>query len=133
MLRKQFTLYINNKPGTFAKIANKLATAKVNIDGISVAETSDMSLVQLITSNFGKTMKVLDQMKIPFTSQNVAVLNMPNQPGALAGMVSMLGKKGVNINYLYSTAHPLGDHGSCSVVVCADDLKSVEALWAVGK
>lgn len=45
MIKKQFTLYIDNKPGALAKVTDLLARNKVNIEGISAAQTADSGLI----------------------------------------------------------------------------------------
>ena len=55
MIKKQFTLYLENKPGALAKVTRQLGNEKVNIDGISVAESTDVSLVQVVASNAAAT------------------------------------------------------------------------------
>ena len=58
MIKKQFTVYLENKPGALARVTERLATAKVNIEGISVAASSDVGLVQVVVSNAAATKKV---------------------------------------------------------------------------
>ena len=126
MIKKQFTLYLQNTPGVLANVAKVIAKAKVNIEGISVAETTEMSVAQLITSNAALTRKMLNKAKIPFTAQDVAVFVLDNKPGALAAVAATFAKHGININYLYATTY--GESRS-SVVVGADDVKRVEKSW----
>lgn len=124
MIEKQFTIYLKNQPGVLAKLTLALARAKVNIEGISVAESTDTALVQLIASNGSRTTRILKTMKIPFTTQDVCVVTLKHKPGALAAMADKLSKAGVNINYIYATAP--ANAGSCCLVISADDLKKVE-------
>lgn len=127
MIKKQFTLYLENKPGALAKVTRQLGTAKVNIEGISVAESTDVSLVQLVASNAAATRRILTRLSIPFTVQDVLILPLKNIPGALCSVVSELARKKVNINYVYAT----GSSGSETdyVVISAPDLEAVEACW----
>ncbi len=100
----------------------------MNLEGISVAESTDTALVQVIVSNSAKTKKILAKADISYTVQDVAVLTLPHKPGALADLTERLRKSGVNINYIYATS-PDNAEETC-VVVSANDLKKVEA--AVG-
>ena len=129
MIKKQFTLYLENKPGALSRVTRQLGREKVNIDGISVAESADVSLVQIVASNAAVTRRVLKRLAIPFTVQEVALLPLENVPGALCRVVSELARKKVNINYVYAT----GSAGRCPatdyVVIGAPDLSKVEACW----
>ena len=128
MIKTQFTLYLENKTGILAKITRLLATAKVNIEGISVAETTDVSLVQVVVDNAAAAKRALKRGNVSFTQQAVAVLPLSNRPGALASVAARLAKAGININYLYCTT-PDGHHAEPVVVVSGEDLARIEKLW----
>ena len=127
MIKSQFTLYLENRPGVLAAVAGKLAKAKVNIEGISAATSSDVGIVQLIVSSAAAASKVLDKAKIAYTTQKVAVLPLKNKPGELARLAGRLGRQGVNLNYLYGTACESG--AESMLVVSAEDLKKLERAW----
>ncbi len=129
MIKKQFTLYMENKPGVLAAVTKKLATAKVNIDGLSVSESTDVGLVQIVVSNVGATKKVLNGAKIAFSIQDVSLISLPNKPGALCNLITMLAKQKVNVNYVYATTCDCDEACRCHVVVSAPDLTKVEKAW----
>lgn len=129
MIKKQFTLYVENKPGALASITRMLAREKVNVDGISVSETTDVGLVQLVVSNATKTRQLLRKSGVPFTTQDVALLTLKNEPGSLARVAGALAKAGVNINYIYATGCSCGNNCECNAIISAPDLKRVEKAW----
>ncbi|MDD5521472.1 MAG: hypothetical protein PHI84_11690 [Kiritimatiellae bacterium] len=127
MIKKQFTLYLENKPGELARVTRVLAIEKVNIEGISVSAGSDVGLVQLIANNASATNKGLAKARVPFTVQDVSVIPLRNEPGALELVVSKLAAVGININYIYATSC-LNKNCKCHVVISAPDLRKVEAV-----
>ena len=129
MIKTQFTLYLVNRPGELARATEAFATAQINIEGISVAERTDVSLVQVIVSNAQRARQALKKSGIPASEQKVAILALANKPGALGKLASELARKKININYLYATAPPSGSGPECSVVISSDDLKKVELSW----
>lgn len=131
MIKKQFTLYLENRPGILASVMRRLNREKVNIEGISVSETTDVGLVQLVPNSAAKTRKVLKESGIPYTVQDVAVLKLKNRPGVLYEGVAKLAKTGVNINYIYATACDCSEDCNCYAVVSAPDLKAVESAWKI--
>ncbi|MBM4149345.1 MAG: ACT domain-containing protein [Lentisphaerae bacterium] len=133
MIRKQFTLYLENKPGVLASISRLLATAKVNIDGISAYSSADVGLVQVVVSNAAATRKALNRAGIPFTAQDVVLVTLPNEIGSLAAMASKLSRSGVNINYIYATGCTCTHGCRCNVIVSAPDLKKVEKVWKMAE
>ncbi len=128
MIKTQLTLYLKNKPGELARATKAFTAAHVNIEGLSVAATSDVGIVQIVASNAAMARRALTRARIPFTEQKVAVLRLKDKPGELAKMVRQLARKMVNINYVYATVPPLNSRGECSIVISADNLKQVEAL-----
>jgi hypothetical protein len=128
MIKTQLTLYLKNRPGELARATNAITAADVNIEGLSIAATADVGLVQIIASNTARVRKALNSARIPFTEQKVAVLRLKDRPGELGKLAKRLARKMVNINCVYATAPPPGARGECSVVINADDLQQVEAL-----
>ena len=129
MIKTQITLYLQNRPGELARTIRAFAAANINIEGISVAETTDVSLVQLIVSKARAARQLLKKAGIPATEQKVAVLTLVNRPGTLAALASKLAKEKLNIHYLYATVAPPGLGNVCCMVISAEDLEKVEALW----
>lgn len=129
MIKKQFTLYLENKPGTLAAVTAKLAAQHVNIEGVSVAASPDAALVQIVVSRAAATKRVLTRAKIPFTVQDVAVLPLENKPGVLAGLATRIARSGINLNYVYATSCEGRDGCRSFAIISAPNLKRIEALW----
>ena len=128
MIKTQLTLYLKNKPGELARATKAITAAHVNIEGLSIAATADVGLVQIIASNAATARRALNRARIPFTEQKVAVLRLKDRPGELAKMARQLAREMVNINCAYATVPPPGARGECSIVINADNLQQVEAL-----
>jgi hypothetical protein len=129
MIEKQFTLYLENKLGVLAALTTKLAKAKVNIEGISVAESTDVAIVQLVVNKAPTAARILKAARIPYTVQNVALVHLTNKPGSLERIVSKVAKSKVHINYVYATGCACKKACDCYAVIGAPDLKKVEKAW----
>lgn len=131
MRKRQFTLYLENKPGVLAKITDRLGEAKVNIEGISVANSSDVALVQMVVSSAAAARRIFKAMNIAFTVQDVALIPLANRPGSLARVAEQLAEAKININYVYATACDCASECACScyAVISAPNLDRVEAAW----
>ena len=127
MIEKQFTLYVENRPGALAKVTKLLGSSRINIEGISIAVSGDVGLIQLVVSHAARAQKMLSKARIPFTVQKVSVLRLPNRPGALAALAQKLASRNVNLNYIYSTACS-SCGGDSTVVLSGDNLRQIEAL-----
>jgi hypothetical protein len=130
MIKKQFTLYLENKPGALAKITKRMAAKNVNIEGISVSESTDVGLVQMVPNNADAARRALATAGVPYTVQDVCLLSLKNKPGALSNVVSKLAAAKVNINYVYATGCTCSNsHCECLAIISAPDLQAVEKAW----
>ena len=128
MKRKQITAYLPNKPGALSKVARAMAAAKVNIDGISVAESTDTGVVRMVVDKAAACQKALAKAGIGCTAQSVEVVPLADKPGSLAAVTTKLAKAGVNINYIYGTTCKCGCDCECNLVISASNLKKVKSL-----
>lgn len=128
MIKSQLTLYLQNKPGELARATRALAAAKVNIEGMSVAETTDIGLVQVVVNDLNAARPALMNAGIATTEQKVIVLKLPNKPGELAKLAGTLATNGININYLYATSVRQDEDVHVSVILSANELEKIERL-----
>lgn len=129
MIKTQLTLYLKNRPGELARATRALTAAGTSVEGISVAGTTDIGLVQIIVSNAAIARQALKEAGIPITEQKVAVLTVANISGGLSKLARSLAKRKININYLYATASGSMSSTECSVVISTDDLRALERFW----
>jgi hypothetical protein len=127
MIRKQITMCIKNKPGALAGATRAMARASVNIEALSMSESTEVGLVRMIVSHPDAARKVLDAMDIACLVENVAVVPLENKPGKIADFAARLAKETVNINYIYGGTAPNSDLGL--IVISASDLDAVAAIW----
>ncbi len=101
---KQISVYLENKPGRLAQVVSGVAKQKLNITAITVAEHKDRSVLRLVTDDMKKTKRVITSMNLPFIEDDVLLVTMRNQPGALANVCEQLAIEHINIDYAYSSA-----------------------------
>jgi hypothetical protein len=129
VIKTQFTLYLENRPGALYGATCCLAEAHINIEGLSVVGKEDVGLAQFVTSDTQATRELLTSAGTAFSTEEVAVLSMRNQPGALTRGLARLSKAGVNIDYIYGTCSDCCDARQCNMVISAPDLQAVEDAW----
>jgi len=125
-VRKEITIAIENAPGRLAGLCECLAAKKVNILAISVVETANVGLVRLVVDKPVVVAKMIDQT-CPVTTSTTDVLELraPNKPGALASIASRLGKKGINIDYVYGSA---SRGGKAAIILRPSNMKKAMKL-----
>jgi hypothetical protein len=101
---KQITVFLENKPGRLANVLSALAHEKVNITALSVMDKHEHSVLRMVTDDAAKTVQVIQGLNISFTEADVLVVDLRNQPGALAHVCETLAAEHVNIDYAYCSS-----------------------------
>jgi hypothetical protein len=98
---KEFSIYIEDEPGTLAEVCRALADARVNILAFQSIPGDEKSLVRFVVDNPTSAKSVLNSQKLRYTEAEVAQVILPHRPGELAHAASQLGEADININYAY--------------------------------
>jgi hypothetical protein len=134
-ITKEFTIRLDDRPGTLGKLCLALAEQDVNIFAYQqFSHEKGKGSVRLVVDNPDKTRATLDRQRNDYTETEVARVMLENHPGELARVASRLGDKGININYGYSGAEP-GANASFLILGIAEAgkaLKLVEQAAAAG-
>jgi hypothetical protein len=101
---KQFTITIENRPGTVAEIAHTLGNAKVNILALLGTAQGTTGSVELVVDDARRAKKALDEAKLTYKETAAEECELPNKPGALGQCLEKLAAKGVNLNSICATA-----------------------------
>jgi len=102
MTTKEFTIQLEDQPGTLAKLSQALADRGVNIVAFQAFPIEGESTVRLIVDNPSAAKAVLDNLKATYTESQVAQTKLAHKPGSLARAAKTLGEANININYAYS-------------------------------
>jgi len=131
MTAVQISVFLENKSGRLAEVTRALAGAGVNIRALSLAETIDYGVLRLIVDKPKEAKDALTRAGFTVSETEVIAVAMPDRPGGLAGIVDMLTKRGLNIEYLYAF---VGQRGENAVVIIRIDTMSeaISALQAGG-
>jgi hypothetical protein len=101
---KQVSVFLENKPGRLAHVLRALEKQKVNITGMTVMDSHDQSMLRFVTSEFDSASGVLKELNIPYTEAEVVLVELRNQPGALAHVCEVLAGDHIHIEYCYCSA-----------------------------
>ena len=104
MQTKQISVFLENKPGRMAKVLSALAHEKINLTALTVMDSHDNSVLRVVTNDLAKTVQVLKSLSTPHAETDVLVVELRNQPGALARVCELLGAEHINIEYAYCSA-----------------------------
>lgn len=99
---KQISVFLENKSGRLIRVAQVLGNAKINIRGLSIADTSDFGILRMIVDQPDKAIKELKDNGIMATVTEVIAMEVPDTPGGLAAVLGYMEEANINIEYLYS-------------------------------
>ena len=118
---KQFTVSVENRPGTLAHVAKVLGDAKVNILAFLTSTLGAEGSVQVVVDNVNKAKKALEGAGLTYTESDVLHVALPNVPGALGSFAEKLAQKEINITSGYQTT--VKGSRKASVVLAVSDLQ----------
>ena len=100
---KQLTAWVDNKPGELGRIADALGKAKVNISAITCWSAGSESPIHLVVSSPPKAKKILQELGVRVTEEEVLRITLPDKAGALGEMGVRLAAENINIEYAYAS------------------------------
>jgi hypothetical protein len=107
----QLALFLDNKPGTLARVCEAMAEAKINIFAITISDTVDHAVVRMIVSDPPKALDLFEQHGTLVVESDVLLVSGDNRPGSLAKIARKLGDVDVNIEYAYCATSPKSKSG----------------------
>ena len=105
-IAKQLAIFLDNRPGMLARLADALAEAKINIYAITTSDTVDHSVIRLVVSDYRKALHVFEEHGTLVVEDDVIMLEASNKAGELARIAHKLAEAKLNIEYCYSATPP---------------------------
>lgn len=119
MLIQQISVFLENKAGRLATVASALGKQGIDIRAMSISDTTDFGILRLIVSDPAKAEACLKQEGWVVRVTDVIALELDDQPGGLAQVLSFLENGDMEIDYMYAFAR--GMLGKAVVVVKVSD------------
>jgi hypothetical protein len=98
----QLTVFLENRSGRLAEIADLLGRAGVNIRGFSTTEAAEYGIVRLIVPDPERARKLLHDAGFTTHFSQVMCVRVPDVPGGLARVLDELAAQDISVDYLYS-------------------------------
>ena len=115
MAIKQLSIFVENKQGTLVEITEILASKKIDIRALSLADTQDFGILRLIVNDIEAAKEVLKDNNCVVSVNNVLGVKIPDRPSGLANIVRVLSDRGINLEYMYAFITESG-HDACVVL-----------------
>lgn len=132
MTIKQLSVFVENRPGRLSAITSILAEANINIRAITTADSKDFGILRLIVDNTEAAIKVLKEKDVLVTVSNVIAATAKDTPGGMAGMMDVLYKDNISVEYMYSAFLNPSDVTACLILRVDNNDSAIEALTEAG-
>ena len=126
-ITKQLAIFLDNRPGTLARVCEALSEAKVNIYAITTSDTIDHSVVRMVVSDPARALDIFEQHNTLVVEDDVLMIDGDNKPGSLARIANKLAAAKVNIEYCYCATSPNSKNGLL-ILRPSDAKKALKAL-----
>jgi len=120
---KEFDVYIQDKPGELAKVAELLGRNGVNIKAISSERSRNESMVRIVTDDEATAQTALARAAVRFDRRDVLTIKMLDRPGELGKVARRLARAMVNVNSIYILGK---DAGMTEMAITVDDLEKAK-------
>jgi hypothetical protein len=118
----QLSVFLENRAGVLARLADDLARHQVSIRALTVANLVDHSVVRLVVSDPQRALHLLGERGVLAFTSDVLAVEVPDGSRTIADLARRLGRAGINIDYAYGSGP--------AVYVHVSDLKKARAALA---
>jgi hypothetical protein len=98
---KQLSLFLENRTGALSRPVKLLAKAKLNILTLSIADTQQFGILRLVMRDWAKAKRLLVKEGFVVKVSEMVAIQVADEPGGLAKILTTLEKAGVNLEYMY--------------------------------
>lgn len=98
----QVSVFVENRPGKLSELVTLLGDAGIDLRAMSIADTADFGILRVIVDDPAKCTAILRDAACIVSVTKVLAVCIPDQPGSLAKILSLLAGAGQSIEYLYA-------------------------------
>lgn len=126
---KQISVFAENKPGTMKTMTDVLAENNIDMRALCLAETKDFGIVRIIVDKVYDAATALKDAGFVNKITPVLCAAIPDVPGGLGKVLSVLYNADVNVEYTYAF---LGGENSAYMVLRVQDEAAAAAALKTG-
>jgi hypothetical protein len=121
---KELRVFVENKPGKLSRIAELLGGAGIDLLALELADEGQFGVFKLLTAEPDRARQILADANMTVAANQVAIIEIPDQPGGLVKLAKALEDAELNISDAYGC---IIERGKRAVfVVKGDNLDAIE-------
>ena len=127
MFVKQISVFIENTKGSLSRLTRLLSKGGVDLIALSIADTEQYGIMRCIVSDTDLGVKIMREAGYVARLTDVLAVSVPDQPGGLANVLTLLNAADVSVEYLYSFVRNSGSH-ALVIFRLSDNARGVRVL-----
>jgi len=125
---KQITVFLENKPGRMEEVTGCLASEKINLHALSIADTTDFGILRMIVSEPEKAVRALKEKGFMVKTADVIALPMGHSPGSLYNVLRDLKAMDISIEYMYAFTSRHKEYDAIVIMSLSNQAAALEKL-----
>lgn len=98
----QISVFLENKAGRLADVTRTLGENGIDINALSIADTTHFGILRLIVNQPERAVEVLKDAGFTVNSSPVMAIAIDDEPGALSKALDALNENHIGIDYIYA-------------------------------
>lgn len=99
---QQLSVFLQNKSGKIAAVVRALSESGIDIRALSIADTADFGILRMLVSDISAAKAALAEHNCILSVNEVTVIAVPDAPGGLSRVLSLMAQEKIDIEYMYS-------------------------------
>jgi hypothetical protein len=124
--RTQLSVYLENRVGALAALCDLIARRAINLLAICAIDTVEEAVLRMVPADADAARRALEDHGFRAIETPVLAVELANAPGATGQLAASLAEAGINIDYLYASAHP--EEGRALLVVRTHQIDLAERV-----
>lgn len=125
MYVKQISVFLENTKGSLAEITRIIGEGGIDLIALTIADTQDFGILRGIVSDTGAAVTLLREAGYTVSLTDVLAASVPDVPGGLSQVLSVLSESDISIEYLYSFVRKSGTHAM--IIFRVQDIEKAHA------
>ena len=114
MVARQISVFMENKKGRLASVTKLLGDHGIDMAAACIADTADFGILRCMVNKTDEALKLLQSEGYMANVTEVLAVEVPDQPGGLERVLTVLDENGVSVEYMYSFVRSKGD---CALIL----------------
>lgn len=128
---KQITVITEDRVGLIAEISALLAEADINIHSIEAQQVAAKACIRLAVESMDQAIAELNKAGIKAIAEDVILLRMADQPGALADISQRLASANIDIRSLAMLHRDQGENIVALACDRSEQARQLLARWSL--